>query len=108
MHSASYVDHSTANYTQVIQRSITIVWRQVDFYLHGMPVASGFRSRFSELEKIVFRVQEKENQDPWDSITTLQWASEQMIKFWWHCGSQIRIRMVTLVRRALAEACTRE
>jgi len=35
-----------------------------------------------------------------------QWASEQMIKFWWHSGSRIRIRIATLVRRALAEVCT--
>ena len=40
-----------------------------------------------------------------------QWASEQMIKFWWRCGSRIRIwiririRIATLVRRALAEVC---
>jgi len=37
------------------------------------------------------------------------WANEQMIKFWWRSGSQIRIRIhiATLVRRALAEMCTR-
>ena len=33
-----------------------------------------------------------------------QWANEQMIKFWWRSGS--RIRIATLVRRALAEVCT--
>jgi len=33
-----------------------------------------------------------------------QWASEQMFKFWWRSGS--RIHIATLVRRALAEACT--
>ena len=32
------------------------------------------------------------------------WANEQMIKFWWRSGSWIRI--VTLVRRALAKVCT--
>ena len=32
-----------------------------------------------------------------------QWAIEQTIKFWWR---QIRIRIATLVRRALAEVCT--
>jgi len=36
----------------------------------------------------------------------LAMAGEQMIKFWWRSGSQIRIRVVTLVRRALAEVCT--
>ena len=35
-----------------------------------------------------------------------QWASEQMIKFWWQSGSQIRIRIATLVRHAFAEVCT--
>ena len=37
-----------------------------------------------------------------------QWANEQVIKFWWRSRSRIRIRirMVTLVRRALAEVCT--
>jgi len=37
-----------------------------------------------------------------------QWASEQMVKFWWRPGSWIRtqIRIVTLVWRALAEVCT--
>jgi len=35
-----------------------------------------------------------------------QWASEQMIKFWWQSRSQIWIRIVTLVRRAFAEVCT--
>jgi len=35
-----------------------------------------------------------------------QWANEQMIKFWWRSGSRIRIRIVTLVRRALAVVCT--
>jgi len=37
-----------------------------------------------------------------------QWASEQMVKFWWRSGSRIRIRIriATLVRRALAEVCT--
>ena len=38
-----------------------------------------------------------------------QWAGEQMIKFWWRSGSQIRIRIwiriETLVRRGLAEIC---
>jgi len=33
-----------------------------------------------------------------------QWAHEQMIKFWWRSGS--RIRIMTLVRHALAEVCT--
>jgi len=33
-----------------------------------------------------------------------QWTSEQRIKFWWRYGS--RIRIATLVRRALAEVCT--
>jgi len=31
-----------------------------------------------------------------------QWANEQMIKFWWRSGS----RIATLVKRAVAEACT--
>ena len=39
-----------------------------------------------------------------------QWASEQMVKFWWRSGSRIRIhiriQIVTLVRCALAEVCT--
>ena len=39
-----------------------------------------------------------------------QWASEQIVKFWWRSGSpiciRIRIRIATLVRRALAEVCT--
>jgi len=39
-----------------------------------------------------------------------QWAIEQTIKFWWRSGSRIRlrirIRIATLVRRALAEICT--
>jgi len=45
-----------------------------------------------------------------------QWANEQMVKFWWRSGSQIRIRFriwigirirtATLVRRALVEVCT--
>jgi len=35
-----------------------------------------------------------------------QWTSEQIIKFWWRSGSGIRIRIETLVRRALAEVCT--
>jgi len=37
-----------------------------------------------------------------------QWASEQMIQFWWQwqSRSQIRIRITTLLRRALAEVCT--
>jgi len=41
-----------------------------------------------------------------------QWASEQMIKFWWRSESginiriRIRIRIATLVRRTLAEVCT--
>jgi len=38
-----------------------------------------------------------------------QWANEQMIKFWWRFGSRIRIdiriRIATLVSRALAEVC---
>ena len=34
-----------------------------------------------------------------------QWTNEQMIKFWWRSGSRIRIRIVTLVRRALAVVC---
>ena len=33
-----------------------------------------------------------------------QLANEQMVKFWWQSGSQIRI--ATLVKRALAEVCT--
>jgi len=28
------------------------------------------------------------------------------IKFWWRSGSGIRIRIATLVRRALADVCT--
>jgi len=34
-----------------------------------------------------------------------QWAGEQMVKFWWRSGSQIRIwiRITTLVRHAVAE-----
>jgi len=36
----------------------------------------------------------------------LQWASEQMIKFWWRSRSRIRIHITTLVRRALVEVCT--
>jgi len=35
-----------------------------------------------------------------------QWANEQKIKFWWLSGSRIRIRIATLVRRALAEVGT--
>jgi len=39
-----------------------------------------------------------------------QLAREQIIKFWWRSGSQIRIRIririATLVRCALVEACT--
>ena len=35
-----------------------------------------------------------------------QWLIEQMIKFWWRSGSQIRIGITTLVRRVLAEVCT--
>jgi len=37
-----------------------------------------------------------------------QWASEQIVKFWWRSGSRIwiQIRIATLVRRALAEVCT--
>jgi len=35
-----------------------------------------------------------------------QWASEQMIKFWWRSGSRIQLRIATLVRGALAEVCT--
>jgi len=42
-----------------------------------------------------------------------QWANSQTIKFWWRSGSRpdadqirIRIRIATLVRRALAEVCT--
>jgi len=37
-----------------------------------------------------------------------QWASEQMVTFWWQSRSRIRIqiRIATLVRRALAEVCT--
>jgi len=34
-----------------------------------------------------------------------QWANEQMIKFSWRSGSQIRIRIATLVRHALAQVC---
>ena len=33
-------------------------------------------------------------------------AIEQMIKVWWRSESRIRIRIATLVRRALAEVCT--
>jgi len=37
-----------------------------------------------------------------------QWANEQkqMIKFSWQSGSEIRIRIATLVKRALTELCT--
>jgi len=35
-----------------------------------------------------------------------QWASEQMIKFWWWSKSGIRICIAILVRRALMEVCT--
>ena len=35
-----------------------------------------------------------------------QWASEQMIKFWWRSRSQIPIWITALVRRALVEVCT--
>jgi len=37
-----------------------------------------------------------------------QWASEQMIKFWWRSGWRIHIRMqiMTLVRHVLVEVCT--
>ena len=39
-----------------------------------------------------------------------QWASEQMVKFWWRSGSWIRIRVwihiATLVSCALVEVCT--
>jgi len=33
-------------------------------------------------------------------------ANEQTIKFWWQSVSWIRICIVTLLRRALAEVCT--
>jgi len=35
-----------------------------------------------------------------------QWASEQMIKFWWQSESQVQIRILILVRRVLEEVCT--
>ena len=41
-----------------------------------------------------------------------QWASQQMVKFWWRSGSrigiriQIRIHIAMLVRCALVEVCT--
>jgi len=35
-----------------------------------------------------------------------QWASEQMIKFWWQSGPEIQIHIARLVKRALAEVCT--
>ena len=35
-----------------------------------------------------------------------QWASEEMIKFWWRSGWQIWIRIATLVRCALVQVCT--
>jgi len=37
-----------------------------------------------------------------------QWTNEQMIKVWWRSESRIRIRIhiMTLVRRGLAEVCT--
>jgi len=35
-----------------------------------------------------------------------QWANEQMLKFWWRSGSQMRIRIMTLVRHASVEVCT--
>ena len=37
-----------------------------------------------------------------------QCTIEQMVTFWWRSGSQIRIRIriATMVRRALAEVCT--
>ena len=38
-----------------------------------------------------------------------QWASEQMIKFWWRSQTDSphgRTDIVTLVRRALAEVCS--
>jgi len=35
-----------------------------------------------------------------------QWTNEQMTKVWWRSGSRIRIRIETLLRRALAEVCT--
>jgi len=37
-----------------------------------------------------------------------QWTNEQVVKIWWRSGSRIRIRIriATLVRRALAEVCT--
>jgi len=35
-----------------------------------------------------------------------QCASEELIKSWWRSGSRIRIRIATLVRRALAEVWT--
>ena len=37
-----------------------------------------------------------------------QWASKQMVKFWWQSGSRIGvwIQIATLVRCALAEVCT--
>jgi len=32
-----------------------------------------------------------------------QWANEHMFKFWWRSGSRSRMRIATLVKRALAE-----
>ena len=35
-----------------------------------------------------------------------QWAIKHMITFWWWSGSGFRIRIATLLRRALATVCT--
>jgi len=51
-------------------------------------------------------VQKLLNGFAWNFREHWQWTIEQMIKFWWRSGSQTRIRIATLVRRALAKVCT--
>jgi len=46
----------------------------------------------------------------WNFQGRLAMANEQMVKIWWQSGlrirTRIRIRIATLVRRALGEMCT--
>ena len=53
-------------------------------------------------------VQKFPNRFAWNFRECWQWASEQIINFWWQSKSQIRIWIciVTLVRCALVEVCT--
>jgi len=55
-------------------------------------------------------VQKFPNRFAWNFREGWQWASEQIINFWWRSKSQIRIRIwiciATLVRCALVEVCT--